>query len=178
MWDFVFCSAQVSEISPNVPSLSEEEIISRQNALRERNLSQIVANMDTLRKKTNADLHKHLYVTAIHGTYQFICFTLRFQKFLNFLESANVVETIQFMTDRQVGALYVVDTDCNIKGFLTEENIVFSEVVSSMDELQSTNVMEIITPVDEIAIVKQNQSVLEAFQVLQTERIRHLPILA
>ena len=94
------------------------------------------------------------------------------------LESASVSETVAFMVDRQVGSLFVVNGDCDLKGFLTTEDIVFSEHATSIDSMDETSVEQVMIPLDKLVYAKPNDNILNASEKMRQSNIRHLPILA
>lgn len=171
-------SASVSRDAALQPSpiISAEELQQRQKTLSQQQLKVIVDEVKSLRNMNDIETHKNLFVTVIH-------------------ESATLRETVQFMSDRKVGSIFVVDDEHHIKGFLTEKDLLQGtfamngkETVVTEDDTEEEAgiddiwdlalVVDIMKPIEEIAITDSSTTVIEAVNIMSEKGIRYLPILA
>jgi CBS domain-containing protein len=85
---------------------------------------------------------------------------------------ASVLETLQLMADKDIGALLVIDAE-EIIGIISERDLVrsFAKTKTCLLDLEVQNYMT-----RGVITVNQDQSIDECMQVMTKERIRHLPV--
>lgn len=84
----------------------------------------------------------------------------------------SVLEALQMMTDKQVGALLVLD-DAKIAGIFSERDFVHG-VAEKERCIVNTTVMEYMTT--KVITVSPDQTIEECMQVMTKEHFRHLPV--
>jgi len=85
---------------------------------------------------------------------------------------ATVFDAIQLMTDRNVGALPVLDAD-RLVGIVSERDYM-SKVMLKGKSSKDTPVREIMTR--DAVTVSPDQSVSECMRIITEHRVRHLPV--
>lgn len=85
---------------------------------------------------------------------------------------ATVYDAIQLMTDRNVGALPVLDAD-RLVGIISERDYM-SKVMLKGKSSKDTPVREIMTR--DAVTVRPDQNVSECMRIITEHRIRHLPV--
>lgn len=92
---------------------------------------------------------------------------------LYYLEpETTVAEAARYMTDRNVGAVCVLDGD-RLVGVLSERDMMKRVIAPQRDPTQ-TRVSEVMTP--KPVVVEVNQTHSHCLQVMQKAGIRHLPV--
>jgi CBS domain-containing protein len=84
----------------------------------------------------------------------------------------SVLETLQFMAEKDVGALLVLE-DEKIVGIISERDFVRS-IAKTERCVLNTTVLEYMTK--KVLTVRSNQSIEECMQLMTKEHIRHLPV--
>jgi CBS domain-containing protein len=86
---------------------------------------------------------------------------------------ASVEDAVRTMTDKQVGAVAVIDENGIVAGMFTERDVLAKFALSGRDA-KATPVRELMSPMVEMATVETTPS--EALQVMLERHYRHLPI--
>lgn len=86
---------------------------------------------------------------------------------------STVLEAIQLMSDKNVGALLVMEGDA-LAGLISERDYTRNVALKGKSS-RATTVREIMTV--EVTCVTPEHSVEECLQLMTDERIRHLPVL-
>lgn len=84
----------------------------------------------------------------------------------------SVLEALQLMTDKQVGALLVLDGE-KIAGIISERDFVHG-VAEKERCIVNTTIYEYMTP--KVITVSPDQTVEDCMQLMTREHIRHLPV--
>jgi len=84
----------------------------------------------------------------------------------------SVLETLQFMAEKDVGALLVLENE-KIVGIISERDFVRS-IAKTERCVLNTTVLEYMTK--KVISVRPNQSIEECMQLMTKEHIRHLPV--
>jgi CBS domain-containing protein len=84
----------------------------------------------------------------------------------------SVLETLQFMAEKDVGALLVLENE-QIVGIISERDFVRS-IAQTERCVLNTTVLEYMTK--KVLTVRPNQSIEECMQLMTKEHIRHLPV--
>jgi CBS domain-containing protein len=84
----------------------------------------------------------------------------------------SVLEALQLMTDKQVGALLVLDGE-KIAGIISERDFVHG-VAEKERCIVNTTIYEYMTP--KVITVSPDQTVEDCMQLMTSEHIRHLPV--
>jgi len=84
----------------------------------------------------------------------------------------SVLEALQLMTDKQVGALLVLDGE-KIAGIFSERDFVHG-VAEKERCIVNTTIFEYMTP--KVITVTPDQSVEDCMQIMTKEHFRHLPV--
>src|SRR3974390_685619 len=86
---------------------------------------------------------------------------------------ANVEDAVQTMTEKNVGAVAVIDDKGIVAGMFTERDVLAKFALSGRDP-RTTPVRELMTPIVEVATEETTPS--EALSVMWEQHYRHLPI--
>ncbi len=86
---------------------------------------------------------------------------------------ASVYKAIEYMADKQVGALLVVDAG-RVVGIVSERDYA-RKVILQGRASESTLVREIMT--DKVLFVRPEQTIEDCMAMMTTRRIRHLPVM-
>lgn len=86
---------------------------------------------------------------------------------------STVIETLQMLADKDVGALLVLEGD-QIAGIISERDFVRSIAKTGRCTLNTT-VLEYMTK--EVITIRPDQSLVECLQLMTKEKIRHLPVM-
>jgi len=86
---------------------------------------------------------------------------------------ATVADAVQTMTDKQVGAVAVIDENGIVAGMFTERDVMAKFALSGRDA-KTTLVRELMSPMVEMATEETTPS--EALQVMLERHYRHMPI--
>ena len=84
----------------------------------------------------------------------------------------SVLEALQLMTEKQVGALLVLDGE-KIAGIISERDFVHG-VAEKERCIVNTTIFEYMTP--KVITVSPDQTVEDCMQLMTKEHIRHLPV--
>ncbi len=84
----------------------------------------------------------------------------------------SVLEALQLMTEKQVGALLVLDGE-KIAGIISERDFVHG-VAKKERCIVNTTIFEYMTP--KVITVSPDQTVEDCMQLMTKEHIRHLPV--
>ncbi len=94
-------------------------------------------------------------------------------KLLSISPQASVLDALELMADRDVGALVVLDGD-GLAGIFSERDYA-RKVILHGKSSKATPVSEIMT--HKVVCVRPDQSVEECMALMTDKRIRHLPVL-
>jgi CBS domain-containing protein len=94
-------------------------------------------------------------------------------KLLSISPRASVLEALELMADKDVGALVVLDGD-SLAGIFSERDYA-RKVILHGKSSKATSVSEIMT--QKVVCVRPDQSVEECMALMTDKRIRHLPVL-
>ncbi len=86
---------------------------------------------------------------------------------------ATVEDAVRTMTDKQVGAVAVIDENGVVAGMFTERDVLAKFALSGRDA-KTTPVRELMSPMVEMATEETTPS--EALQVMLERHYRHMPI--
>jgi len=86
---------------------------------------------------------------------------------------ATVEDAVRTMTDKQVGAVAVIDENGIVAGMFTERDVLAKFALSGRDA-KTTPVRELMSPMVEMATEETTPS--EALQVMLERHYRHMPI--
>ncbi len=86
---------------------------------------------------------------------------------------ATVEDAVRTMTDKQVGAVAVIDENGIVAGMFTERDVLAKFALSGRDA-RTTPVRELMSPMVEMATEETTPS--EALQVMLERHYRHMPI--
>ena len=86
---------------------------------------------------------------------------------------ATVEDAVRTMTDKQVGAVAVIDENGIVAGMFTERDVLAKFALSGRDP-RTTPVRELMSPIVEMATEETTPS--EALQVMLERHYRHMPI--
>jgi signal-transduction protein with cAMP-binding, CBS, and nucleotidyltransferase domain len=88
---------------------------------------------------------------------------------------AKVFDALKFMSEKQIGALMVVDEKGQTTGIMSERDYA-RKVILLGKTSKETAVEEIMTPVDHMFYVKPEHTVEECMILMTVKHIRHLPV--
>ncbi len=91
-------------------------------------------------------------------------------------ENAIVYEVIRLLAEKNIGCLLITDDHGSIKGIISERDIVRA-AFSYQKNIKALNVEEVMTPLEKIIVVNENEDVQNAMSVMTTKKIRHLPVI-
>jgi CBS-domain-containing membrane protein len=86
---------------------------------------------------------------------------------------ASVRETVRLLCEHRVGALLVVDDAQEVRGIVTERDVL-NMIHSRSSSLEDVRVEEIMTR--KVAIAQAEDTIQHALQVMSENNIRHLPV--
>ena len=86
---------------------------------------------------------------------------------------ATVEDAVRTMTDKQVGAVAVIDENGIVAGMFTERDVLAKFALSGRDA-KTTPVRDLMSPIVEMATEQTTPS--EALQVMLERHYRHMPI--
>jgi CBS domain-containing protein len=87
----------------------------------------------------------------------------------------SVYDALKMMSDKEIGALMVVDDQGKMVGIITERDYA-RKVTLSGKASQGTTVEEIMTPAVEIFTLKPENTVEECMVLMTGKHVRHLPV--
>ncbi len=88
--------------------------------------------------------------------------------------SATLVAAARTMVDHRIGALVVIDEDGRLTGIVSERDLMRS-IVADAEGLFERRVEDVMTR--SVATCAPDDSLVEALYLMNTRRIRHLPVL-
>lgn len=87
--------------------------------------------------------------------------------------SANVKEAVEVMTKKNVGSVIIVNNAMEVKGILTERDLM-TRVLFNKKDPAKTKISEVMT--EEVRLAKEDDDLVEWLRIMSNERFRHLPI--
>jgi signal-transduction protein with cAMP-binding, CBS, and nucleotidyltransferase domain len=88
---------------------------------------------------------------------------------------AKVFDALKFMSEKQIGALMVIDEKGDVAGIMSERDYA-RKVILLGKTSRETAVEEIMTPVDQMFTIKPENTVEECMVLMTVKHIRHLPV--
>ncbi len=88
---------------------------------------------------------------------------------------AKVFDALKFMSEKQIGALMVMDEKGELAGIMSERDYA-RKVILLGKTSKETAVEEIMTPVDQMFYIKPENTVEECMVLMTVKHIRHLPV--
>ncbi|WP_345907883.1 CBS domain-containing protein [Sphingomonas sp. UBA4815] len=88
---------------------------------------------------------------------------------------ATVAVAVKYMSEKEVGALMVMDDKSNVLGIITERDY-FRKIVPEKRTSFNTLVKDIMTPADQMHTVTPTTSVEDCMLLMTNKRIRHIPV--
>ena len=88
---------------------------------------------------------------------------------------AKVLDALQMMADKQIGALLVMDDAGKMVGIITERDYA-RKVMLKGKTSQDTYVEEIMTPAADVYTLKPENTVEECMVLMTGKHVRHLPV--
>lgn len=87
---------------------------------------------------------------------------------------ATLISALELMSDRNVGAVLVLDQEGGIQGLFSERDFVRKIIIKGRT-MESTKVKEIMTT--RVLYVKPDTTLSDCMELMTEKRIRHLPVL-
>ncbi len=87
----------------------------------------------------------------------------------------SVYDALKMMSDKEIGALLVVDEQGKMTGIITERDYA-RKVILQGKSSQETRVEEIMTPAAEMFTVKPENTVEDCMVLMTGKHVRHLPV--
>jgi CBS domain-containing protein len=87
----------------------------------------------------------------------------------------NVCEAAALMIEKRIGALIVLDKNGNIKGIITERDVL-RRCAIKQDDMQCAFIKEIMTPKEKLITATKDQDLRSLMNCMTEKNIRHLPI--
>lgn len=88
---------------------------------------------------------------------------------------AKVFDALKFMSEKQIGAIMVMDEKGELAGIMSERDYA-RKVILLGKTSKETAVEEIMTPVDQMFYIKPENTVEECMVLMTVKHIRHLPV--
>ena len=88
------------------------------------------------------------------------------------VDSKKVRECIEMLNSKQVGALVVVDAKGDIRGIVSERDIL-RKGFSNLDK----NVSDIMTPASKVITADKSENIIVVMKKFNDNKIRHLPVM-
>ncbi|MGD0781516.1 MAG: CBS domain-containing protein [Candidatus Aminicenantales bacterium] len=88
---------------------------------------------------------------------------------------AKVFDALKFMSEKQIGALMVMDEKGQTVGIMSERDYA-RKVILLGKRSKETAVEDIMTPVDQMFYIKPENTVEECMVLMTVKHIRHLPV--
>ena len=88
---------------------------------------------------------------------------------------AKVYDALKLMSEKQIGALMVLDEKGGIEGIISERDYA-RKVILFGKTSKETSVAEIMTPADKMYNVNPDNTVEECMVLMTARHIRHLPV--
>jgi CBS domain-containing protein len=86
----------------------------------------------------------------------------------------SVYDALKMMSDKEIGALLVVDEQGKMTGIITERD--YARKVMLKGKTQETRVEEIMTPAGEMYTVRPENTVEDCMVLMTGKHVRHLPV--
>ncbi len=91
-------------------------------------------------------------------------------------DECSISEAIDWLQRYRVGALVVLDDRDNIKGIISERDIL-KHLSLTGGELKKSTVRDVMTPGEKLIVGTENDDLDYVMSMMTTNRIRHLPII-
>jgi CBS domain-containing protein len=88
---------------------------------------------------------------------------------------AKVFDALKLMSEKQIGALMVMDEKGGVAGIITERDYA-RKIILLGKASKETAVEEIMTPIDQMYYVKPANTVEECMVLMTAKHVRHLPV--
>lgn len=88
---------------------------------------------------------------------------------------AKVFDALKLMSEKQIGALMVMDEKGGVAGIITERDYA-RKIILLGKTSKETAVAEIMTPADKMYYIKPSNSVEECMVLMTGKHVRHLPV--
>jgi CBS domain-containing protein len=88
---------------------------------------------------------------------------------------AKVFDALKLMSDKQIGALMVMDDKGQVSGIITERDYA-RKIILLGKTSKETSVEETMTPVDKMFYIKPENTLDECMILMTAKHIRHLPV--
>jgi CBS domain-containing protein len=88
---------------------------------------------------------------------------------------AKVFDALKLMSEKQIGALMVMDEKGEVAGIITERDYA-RKIILLGKTSKETAVAEIMTPADKMYYIKPSNSVEECMVLMTGKHVRHLPV--
>ncbi len=88
---------------------------------------------------------------------------------------AKVFDALKLMSEKEIGALMVMDEKGRVAGIITERDYA-RKIILLGKTSKETAVEEIMTPVEKMYYVKPSNSVEECMVIMTAKHVRHLPV--
>ena len=91
---------------------------------------------------------------------------------------ALVSEALHLLNEKRIGALVVLDASENIKGIITERDILHMYAnINDQVQIKNTRVKDIMTPAEKLIIGQKSNELDYVMSIMTENRMRHLPII-
>jgi len=87
----------------------------------------------------------------------------------------NVCEAARVMIEKRIGALIVLDKNGEIKGIVTERDVLRRCAIKN-DDLQCAYIKEVMTPKEKLITATKDQNLRALMNCMTENHIRHIPI--
>ena len=87
----------------------------------------------------------------------------------------NVCEAARLMIEKRIGALIVLDKNGEIKGIVTERDVLRRCAIKN-DDLQCAYIREVMTPKEKLITATKDQNLRALMNCMTENNIRHIPI--
>ena len=91
------------------------------------------------------------------------------------LPEASVLDALNLMAEKEIGALMVIDKKDKVVGIITERDYARKIILKGKTSLE-TRVKEIMTPSDKMYTVKPDAPVEDCMVLMTGKHIRHVPV--
>jgi CBS domain-containing protein len=88
---------------------------------------------------------------------------------------AKVFDALKLMSDKEIGALMVMDEKGQVRGIISERDFARKTTQHGKSILEIL-VEEIMTPVDKMFLIKPTNTVEECMVLMTAKHVRHLPV--
>jgi signal-transduction protein with cAMP-binding, CBS, and nucleotidyltransferase domain len=88
---------------------------------------------------------------------------------------AKVFDALKLMSEKQIGALMVMDEKNDVHGIISERDYA-RKIILLGKTSKDTSVEEIMTPIEKMYYVKPTHTVEECMVLMTGKHIRHLPV--